>query len=1013
LTVQSSKSHPAPVSRRFLKSIAAKLLTFTLAVPTLAQNTIHVPADQPTIQGAINAAAQNGDTVLVSPGTYNENIDFKGKSIVVTSGAKAFSDSAVASTVINGSTDGPVVNLATNEPATSILNGFTIQNGHASVSSRLAGGGIFISNASPQITNNIITNNLGCGIHVVNLASPLIQGNDIKLTSYPTTGTDILCSSNYGGSSSGPGLAIDMAGSVQVIGNTIEDNRLNEAGGSPGCGAGVNILLGAQVLLKNNVIRNNHAACNPGVFETIQNPVKNLVLIQNLIYGNISDNGPLPDQLFLTGDTTAPYPSITETNNTIYGGGQELLLTYSPSVISNNIFVNSSTSPVQLNSPEFAAGLSCVDPEAQSSPITISHNDIFNTGQLQSGTCTLGPGNLAVDPLFVNLSGGDFHTQPGSPVVATGDINAPQIPSADLDGKARTVCGTIDMGVYEIRQHPPLTLTGSPQTAPGQSNVIFTATVTGNCNVPTGIITFLDGTTVLGTATLNTSGVATFDTSFLFVGTHPITATYPGDFNFENSTSNVITEIITGPPTTTVLNTVSPNPARPLQPITMTATVTSAFTTPTGNIAFMANGAALATVPVAANGTASATVSTLHAGTYSITAVYGGSTMYAASTSNAITETVLGTDTTSTLSVSPNPAIPTQSVTLTATVSGSQTGIPLTGTVTFRDGAATLSAIPVGANGVASFSTSSLLTGTHPITATYSGSADYNPSVSNTVVEVITAIPTTIGLSISPNPATAGQSVIMIATAVSNPPNQTPTGAVTFSDQSGILGTAPLVAGVASFTTAALTPGTHQITATLNPSGSFAPSTSALISEVIDAFDFALAASSTSLTIPGNDFQVITVTVTPFGGFPRAVNLTCSQVPLYAECVFDKSTTGTLSKGPQTVKLTVSTSSVFHYGHQIGTLAPRPRSRTSDITVLAGLWAPILLCGIAGKVPSRLKHLNPRLLLLLAALGFSLQGCSGQLPLGTPAGDYVLRVTAADTGSTTSHSVTLNLHVPQ
>jgi hypothetical protein len=49
------------------------LLAFSFVPATLAQQTIHVPADRPTIQAGINA-----DTVLVSPGTYNENIDFLG-----------------------------------------------------------------------------------------------------------------------------------------------------------------------------------------------------------------------------------------------------------------------------------------------------------------------------------------------------------------------------------------------------------------------------------------------------------------------------------------------------------------------------------------------------------------------------------------------------------------------------------------------------------------------------------------------------------------------------------------------------------------------------------------------------------------------------------------------------------------------------------------------------------------------------------------------------------------------
>src|SRR5215471_2526966 len=81
-----------------------------------AQNTINVPGDQATIQGAINAA-NNGDTVLVAPGTYTENINFNGKAITVTSSVGA------AQTIIDGGAKAPVVVFNTGEGFKSVLNG--------------------------------------------------------------------------------------------------------------------------------------------------------------------------------------------------------------------------------------------------------------------------------------------------------------------------------------------------------------------------------------------------------------------------------------------------------------------------------------------------------------------------------------------------------------------------------------------------------------------------------------------------------------------------------------------------------------------------------------------------------------------------------------------------------------------------------------------------------------------------------------------------------------------------
>jgi polygalacturonase len=68
-----------------LATISVCLLSATFSQ---AATTIHVPADQPTIQSGINAAS-NGDTVLVAPGTYKENINFSGKAITLKSSGGA------------------------------------------------------------------------------------------------------------------------------------------------------------------------------------------------------------------------------------------------------------------------------------------------------------------------------------------------------------------------------------------------------------------------------------------------------------------------------------------------------------------------------------------------------------------------------------------------------------------------------------------------------------------------------------------------------------------------------------------------------------------------------------------------------------------------------------------------------------------------------------------------------------------------------------------------------------
>ncbi|NTU85927.1 MAG: DUF11 domain-containing protein, partial [Chloroflexales bacterium] len=91
------------------------------------------------------------------------------------------------------------------------------------------------------------------------------------------------------------------------------------------------------------------------------------------------------------------------------------------------------------------------------------------------------------------------------------------------------------------------TLTSSLNPAPEGQAVTFSTTVSGSQVTPTGTVTFKDGTTTIGTATLNASGQAQLTTSALTNGTHPITAVYEGDNIYGSSTSPVVSQVIIGP----------------------------------------------------------------------------------------------------------------------------------------------------------------------------------------------------------------------------------------------------------------------------------------------------------------------------------------------------------------------------------------------------------------------------------------------------------------------------------
>jgi hypothetical protein len=184
----------------------------------------------------------------------------------------------------------------------------------------------------------------------------------------------------------------------------------------------------------------------------------------------------------------------------------------------------------------------------------------------------------------------------------------------------------------------------STQATSGQA-ITFSAAVApkSGSGIPTGTVAFSDGSTQIGSVSLNAAASAAFDTSTLSVGSHSIAATYSGDANFAASTSAPVSVTISAPAkiATTASILASATQLTAGQNVTFTASVApqSGTGVPTGSIAFLESQTQLGAVALN-GGSASFSSSNLAVGTHTITAAYSGDSNYAASTSAALTVTV-------------------------------------------------------------------------------------------------------------------------------------------------------------------------------------------------------------------------------------------------------------------------------------------------------------------------------------------------------------------------------------
>jgi Bacterial Ig-like domain (group 3)/FG-GAP-like repeat/HYDIN/CFA65/VesB-like, Ig-like domain/Abnormal spindle-like microcephaly-assoc'd, ASPM-SPD-2-Hydin len=204
-----------------------------------------------------------------------------------------------------------------------------------------------------------------------------------------------------------------------------------------------------------------------------------------------------------------------------------------------------------ISQGESDLSVAVADVNGDGNPDLVVATYCFDGNCLNGGVSILqGNGDGTFQQGFVYDSGGY-----GGYAVALTDLNQDGKPdvivvnqcgSGDINCQSGTN-GTVGVLINLSTKTTTTSLVSSPNSSNFAQGVAFTANVTPKgTGVPTGIVTFLDGATSLGSSSLTGSGVAVVSTSTLAVGTHSITAVYSGDANFAASTSPALSQVVQG-----------------------------------------------------------------------------------------------------------------------------------------------------------------------------------------------------------------------------------------------------------------------------------------------------------------------------------------------------------------------------------------------------------------------------------------------------------------------------------
>jgi hypothetical protein len=540
---------------------------------------------------------------------------------------------------------------------------------------------------------------------------------------------------------------------------------------------------------------------------------------------------------------------------------------------------------------------------------------------------------------------------------------------------------------------------------------------------------------VINDYTLSSTGNAAASVNSLTGGSYSLTAHYPGDGTLGSSNSTAVNLVISPETSTTVAAALSGSPTgAPFTsgtygtPTFLSGTVTgqSGVGTPTGTLAFTADGAAAgsATLNSVGAGTSSSAIPALAVGSHTVSVAYAGDTNFKASTSAGVSLSITKGPTA--VQVQPpntNTGVGT-TIPVSIFVHTTSTGNAPTGTVTLFSGSTQIGSSVLGAFGIdnngfiisgGSVPVVESQLGITTLTAQYAGDSNYTGATSPAVtVNVLRTTTTTVSTS-SPSVQT-GQNVTFTAQIVSNQTGGPAIGGtIQFYFGGGIPVGSPATVtnGQAQVTTNSLTPGPSGLSAVYNGDSNYEGSNSASIPFTVTPgpdFSIAFAPATVNVSVPGSSATTV-LTVNALNGFTASVNLTgCTNLPFESTCSFSPATVA--AGGTSTI--------------MISTTAPSslvPASRHVDYggwRTTAGAIRVLLLCAalLALAIQARRRRwilagtvLMFTLLIGIAACGGGGGGGStGPTNPGTPVvTNQVVTVTA--TSGTITHTFTFTLNV--